>query len=262
MSDTSGDLGPNTIDLDRLRLIQNFADLVGVKKELLVVSVRKPDRQWFIRVRPEPEWSFTTATLTVKEERGSETYIVDRALWEFLPGELVPTLLVVGISRQNAVFVWPLRLPGADGHTDTWSRSALGAAELAKTKWVRVAANMATGMYDVFSASADLPSPSGRMSAFNGSSSWPSKTVLSGRRTTPWSESYAARSDAPVQDHLVRGLRVSERSRRAPRADLSRCPRVAVGSAANDLGGRAPPACGTTVRCRPRFIVRCLLQLR
>jgi hypothetical protein len=154
-----GDLEPNTINLDRLRLSQNFADLVGVKKQLLVVPVRKPDRQWFVRVRPEPEWTFTTATLTVKEERGSETYIVDRALWEFLPGELVPTLLVVGITRQNALFVWPLRLPGADGRSDAWARSALAAADLAKKKWIRVAASMAAGHYDVFAASADLPEP-------------------------------------------------------------------------------------------------------
>jgi hypothetical protein len=159
MSDMDGDLEPNSINLNRLRLSQNFADLVGVKKQLLVVPVRKPDRQWFVRVRPEPEWTFTTATLTVKEERGSETYIVDRALWEFLPGELVPTLLVVGITRQNALFVWPLRLPGADGRSDAWGRSALAAADLAKREWVRVAANMATGMYDVSSASADLPEP-------------------------------------------------------------------------------------------------------
>src|SRR5262245_52298346 len=148
--DMNGDLEPNTINLDRLRLGQNFADLVGVKKELVVVPVRKPDRQWFVRVRPEPEWTFTTATLTVKEERGSETYIVDRALWEFLPGELRPPLRVVGISKQNAVFVWPLRLPGADRRSDAWAQSALAAADTAKRRWVRVAANMATGMYDVF----------------------------------------------------------------------------------------------------------------
>jgi len=147
------------IDLNRLRLGQNFADQIGVKKQLLVVPVRKPDRQSFIRVRPELEWSFTTATLTVKEERGSETYIVDRSLWDTLPGELVPTLLVVCITRQNTLFVWPLRLPNSDGRSDAWSRSALSAAELAKTQWVRVAANMTAGMYEVFSASADLSEP-------------------------------------------------------------------------------------------------------
>jgi hypothetical protein len=148
-----------TIDLDRLRLGQNFADVVGVKKELLIVPIRKPDRQSFIRVRAEPEWSLTTATLTVKEERGSETYIVDRSLWDALPGELVPTLLVVCSTRQNTLFVWPLRLPNSDGRSDAWSRSALSAAEMAKTQWVRVAANMMAGLYDVFSASADLSEP-------------------------------------------------------------------------------------------------------
>jgi len=148
-----------TIDLDRLRLSQNFADVVGVKKQLSVVQVRKPDRQSWIRVRSEPEWSLTTATLTVKEERGAETYILDRGLWESLPGELKPTMLVVGISRQEVVFMWPLRLPGSDGRSDPWIRSALVAAELAKTRWVRVVANMAASMYDVFTASEDLPEP-------------------------------------------------------------------------------------------------------
>src|SRR5262245_43127888 len=95
------DVAPNMIDLDRLRLSQNFADVVGVKKQLLVVQAQKPDRQSFIRVRSESEWSLTTATLTVKEERGTETYIIERGLWESLPGELKPTLLVVGISRQE-----------------------------------------------------------------------------------------------------------------------------------------------------------------
>jgi hypothetical protein len=49
-------LAPNTIDLfdpARLRLTQNFAEGLGVKKALITVPVRKPDRQSFIRVRPD-----------------------------------------------------------------------------------------------------------------------------------------------------------------------------------------------------------------
>jgi hypothetical protein len=158
MTDKNDDEALNpTIDLDRLRLGQNFADLVGVKKQLVVVPVCKPHRHWFIRVHPD--WSLTTPTLTVERERGRETYIVDRGLWDGLPEELAPTRLVVGISRQNAVFVWPLRLPGSDGRTNTWNESALGAAELAKTRWVRVASNTAIAMYEVLAASAEYPEP-------------------------------------------------------------------------------------------------------
>lgn len=41
-------------DLTRLRLSQDFGASVGVKKALLTIPVRKPDRQWFIRVNPDP----------------------------------------------------------------------------------------------------------------------------------------------------------------------------------------------------------------
>jgi hypothetical protein len=52
-----------------------------------------------------------------------------------------------------------LRLPGADGKFDNWGRSALEAAQEAKGRWVRLTANMATGMYDIYVAPADLPPP-------------------------------------------------------------------------------------------------------
>jgi hypothetical protein len=145
------------VDLDRLRLSQNFADLVGVKKQLVIVSVCKPHPHWFIRVHPE--WQLSTFTLTVEGERGRETYIVDPGLWDGIRRLLAPSRLVVGISRQNAVFVWPLRLPSSDGRTNTWNESALAAAKLAETQWVRVASNTAIAMYEIVTATAQYPEP-------------------------------------------------------------------------------------------------------
>lgn len=40
-----------------------------------------------------------------------------------------------------------------------WNRSALEAANIAQTHWVRVAANMSLGAYEVFEATGDLPEP-------------------------------------------------------------------------------------------------------
>jgi len=149
--------GTGSFDLSRLRLGQDFGEKVGVKKALLTVPVRKPDRQWFVRVHPDFAWRLDTATLTLKDER--ETYLVDPSLWRELPGELVPTALFTAMTRQAVVFLWPVRLPGADGRVDTWSRSALDAATIARGRWVRVAANMSLGAYDVFEASGDFPEP-------------------------------------------------------------------------------------------------------
>ena len=144
-------------NLDRLRLSQDFQNQVGVKKAILTVPVRKPDRQWFVRVHPDPAWRLETAVLELKDDR--ETYLVDPDLWSELPGELVPKVLFTAINRQGVVFLWPVRLPGEDGRGNAWHRSALEAADLAMKGWIRVAANMSLGAYEVFQATAELPEP-------------------------------------------------------------------------------------------------------
>src|SRR5262249_17913122 len=94
-----------------------------------------------------------------KEDR--ETYLVAPALWPALVAESTfsPRALFTAVSRQGVTFLWPVRLPGPDGKVDEWSRSALEAANLARDGWVRVAANMRLGAYDVFRATGDLPEP-------------------------------------------------------------------------------------------------------
>jgi len=157
ITEDAGKVVADGFDLNSLRLTQNYSELVGVKKALLTVPVRKPGRQDFIRVRPEQENCIETVILELKEERLS--HLVAPELWLELPGEVVPKILFTAINRQGVLFLWPVRLPGPDGRQDHWSRSALDAAEMAKNKWVRVAANMNLGAYDVFFASSDLPEP-------------------------------------------------------------------------------------------------------
>ena len=144
-------------DPARLRLSQDFENKIGVKKAILTVPVRKPDRQWFIRVHPAADWRLDTAVLELKEDR--ETYLVEPSLWPELPGEVVPKVLFTAINRQGVVFLWPVRLQGSDGKWDEWNRSAMEAALLAMKGWIRVAANMSLGAYEVFEATADLPEP-------------------------------------------------------------------------------------------------------
>lgn len=145
------------LDFERLRLSQDFAASIGVKREVLTVGVRKPDRLWWIQTHPDEERRFTTAVLHLKEDR--EMYLVDRELWGDLAGEIMPVVLILTVNRQGVVFFWPIRMPGEDGRLDQWNRSALAAADLAKTKWVRVASNLGLGAYDVFSATNELPPP-------------------------------------------------------------------------------------------------------
>ena len=46
-----------------------------------------------------------------------------------------------------------------DGRTNSWNASALEAATLAQTRWVRMSANMLAGYYDVYTTTAELADP-------------------------------------------------------------------------------------------------------
>jgi hypothetical protein len=147
----------NLFDPDKLRLNQDFTKLMEVKKELLTIPVRKPNKQEFIRVHPERSYQLETAVLEFKEDR--ETYLVDKSLWGELSHEIIPKILFTTITRQGVLMLWPVRLHGQDGRLDQWNESALGIAEIAKTKWVRVVSNMSLGAYEPYIATGNLPEP-------------------------------------------------------------------------------------------------------
>ena len=147
----------NAFDLSHLRLSQNFAAAIGVKKALLTVPVRKPTRQEFVRVHPDPTYRMQVGLIELRDE--GEVYVVERDICPELPGEVVPKVLLTAMTRQGVVFLWPIRLPGEDGRLDLWNRSALDAADLATKQWVKVVSDRALGAYSVFEATGNLPEP-------------------------------------------------------------------------------------------------------
>lgn len=150
-------LTTNPFDPSNLRLSQNFAESTGVKKLFTTIPVRKPSKQDFVRVHPDPTFRLETVILEFKEE--GESYLVASELWSELVGELTPKILFTAINRQKTLFIWPVRLPGEDGRHNEWNASALEAAQLAQSKWVRVSANMNLGAYEIFEANSELTDP-------------------------------------------------------------------------------------------------------
>ena len=84
-SSTAPAIGPDPFDPASLRLTSDFSATIGVKKALLSVPVRKPDKAWFVRVHPAEEYHLSTAVIELKEDR--ETYLVPPALWNELSTE-------------------------------------------------------------------------------------------------------------------------------------------------------------------------------
>jgi hypothetical protein len=154
----NSDNAPNPFDPTSLRLDQSFTDTVGVKKLLTTVPVRKPNRQDFVRVHPDPNYRLTPiAIIEVKEER--EVYLIRPEMVQAIPGEFSQVTLFTTINRQGVLHLWPVKMLLPDGRQLEWHRSAAEAAERAMKKWVRVTSSMSLDAYEIFEASGDLPEP-------------------------------------------------------------------------------------------------------
>lgn len=150
---------PDPYDPERFRLSQDFAANAGVKKILTKVSCRKPDRQEFIRVRPDEGWRLQTVIFEDRNGINSEAYLIEPDLLAELAEEIRPVCIFCTVNRQGDLFLWPVKVPGSDGRTNAWNESALAAAQHAESHWIRVVANRHAGMYDIYEATTELPEP-------------------------------------------------------------------------------------------------------
>jgi len=144
-------------DLQSLRLPANYGATLGVKKLLTSVSVGKPKKSQFFRTHPSIEMTFPAMILENKESR--ESYLVMPEVAQGISELVRPVMLHAAIDRQNNVFLIPVPLPGENGARNPWHESLAQAVEHAKLKWIRIAANMHTGSYDVYEAEGELPDP-------------------------------------------------------------------------------------------------------
>jgi hypothetical protein len=72
-----------------------------VKKRRDLIPTRTPDRRWFVRTNPDPD--FRTETQVLEDKGGFTTtiYTVEPALWDELVVDLTPKLLVSTISADG-----------------------------------------------------------------------------------------------------------------------------------------------------------------
>src|SRR5215470_9753371 len=100
-------------DLAKLRVNPENLEGTNVKKLITTVPVRKPGNQDFIRIRPEPSYREILAFLELKDDR--EIYIVNLAAVPDLRAEVFIATLFTAITRTGVLFMWPVRVPAADG---------------------------------------------------------------------------------------------------------------------------------------------------
>lgn len=148
---------PNPFDPKRLRIGQRTSESQDVRRILVSVLVRKPNRQEFIRTHPDSEMWMEAAILEFKQDR--QSFIVSPELAPYLPGEAVAKLLIPTITNHGALFLWHIKLSDDQGRLDEWNSVAQEAAQRAQAKWLRLMANMGAGTYDVLEAAGSFPEP-------------------------------------------------------------------------------------------------------
>jgi hypothetical protein len=149
--------GPEEEDefLKKLRLDQNYLDATGAKKVLTHVPVRKPKPdEWF---RCHPTHFLEVMMLPLKAE--NEVYFLPQSLASTVPELVQPVRLRLCVSRQGVLFLCPVRLPKGDRRPDAWRVSQEDACSRAEKKWVRMAANMGLGAYEIRQSDADWEPP-------------------------------------------------------------------------------------------------------
>ena len=143
---------------EALRIDQSVLNTGAAKKLLTTVPVRKPNKQDFVRVNPDPAYRLPVGLIELKENR--ETFLVVPAVsQELSESEFFLATLYLTINRQKVLSVWPVKLPPADGRCNEWHASAAAAAERAMHNWIQLAANMSLGAYEIREAIANYGEP-------------------------------------------------------------------------------------------------------
>ena len=150
-------VGGKTYSFDELRLSQDFQSLVGVKKEIVVVPVRRPNRQMFVYINPDPEWRMEALVLELKDE--SESYLVVPELREEVIDEAVAKYLIGYMTKTGKFFIWPIKMPDHTGRIDSWNESALSIVTEYGNRWVRIVSNRELSGYEAVLPENTFPPP-------------------------------------------------------------------------------------------------------
>jgi hypothetical protein len=126
-------------DPAELRINPSEMESTAVETQLLMVLVRKPHKQEFIRVHPDQSYRMLTPVIRLKEEGTRDDYfIVHPDVAPHLADEISYAMIYACVNRQGSPFLWPVMWPSTDGRPNAWLTTAHQAAEYCITGWARV----------------------------------------------------------------------------------------------------------------------------
>ena len=149
-------LPPRTIDINSLRVAENYADDGAVEEIKTTIPYGKPKKQDFVRVHPGDDWQIMVAV--IEDENTKELWVIPPSLIPGLEAEISCVNIRLAINPYGKIFLWPLKL-SRDGRTNAWNQSALETANIALTSWVRMVSDQKKGHYLSQKAKGEIQEP-------------------------------------------------------------------------------------------------------
>lgn len=114
------------------------------RKGATTIKISRPQKGVFVRTHAKHKFD----GFVIEDPVSQEPYLVLPAIAGKLQNECVAKRHILAVDRDGNPFIWPIRLPNEDGTLDSYSESALVAADEAERSWVRVQSNRSKKMYD------------------------------------------------------------------------------------------------------------------
>jgi hypothetical protein len=151
-------------NLDALRIIDP-ASLSGDVEHLAHIYVRRPKKDEYFKVNPDPTMTLTTLTWTDPDE--GDVYFVTPSARDIMAESGRVVTLMLCQSRQRVNFIWPVSADTRSGGGRGWAESARAAALIAQTRWIKIRGDRPSGMYQVFEAADQAGTPEWPERAFS-----------------------------------------------------------------------------------------------
>jgi hypothetical protein len=147
---------PGIFSLANIRVDQDFASTPGLVDLPMKPIVRKPGKQEFFRVHPDPTYTLPVAIL-LDETEDKTPYLLVGGIHLQLPGEYRRANLHLAVTTQGTKLIVVATIPGWNGEApNSWQLSLANAIEVAKTNWTRMRSVKSAGGYQLTLADGAL----------------------------------------------------------------------------------------------------------
>ncbi len=143
---------------ENMRLPQEYLDQAVAQSVLGSIEVLKPKDQEFIRVHPSADYRHIAVLIEHQEEKGLRYFVHPSYAPRLTTVKTHLERLYLYTNRVGKLSFWPIKI-AKDGRENKWLETAITAAELAMTKWVRVSSDSSAGGYVTFAALGEFPKP-------------------------------------------------------------------------------------------------------